>query len=191
MPGRAHVIPTSLAFGSLRARVFSTSLGFASLRAGVAGLRRRLGGRVAVSGRRSSYWLARFVILRVGIQLVQPLLQPTHETGRLIREADAEQAIEREGRVPDPRVAVVPVAFPTDALGQATRRCRHDGSGRLVREQLQHQSGAVDDLAPAARVGAAPQPVAPIQNRVREELETFLALEVEHVAVVSRAAQNE
>ena len=52
--------PTSLGF----ARAFSTSLGFASLRTGFAGLRRRLGGRVAMSGERPSYWLARFVILR-------------------------------------------------------------------------------------------------------------------------------
>ena len=85
----------------------------------------------------------------------------------LLGEADAHEAVQREGRVAQPGVAVVPVARAADVLGQAAGRRRDDGAGRLVGEQLEHQRRARDDLAPAPAVGAAAHPAAPVARSCR------------------------
>ena len=71
-----------------------------------------------------------------------------------------------EGRVPQPGIAVVPVAVAPDGLGERGRRRRADGAARLVGEGLQGDERAHDQVAPAAVVGAASDPVVPVVPRV-------------------------
>src|SRR5262249_17084092 len=70
------------------------------------------------------------------------LLEPVHVPAGLLEEAEAEQAEDREGRVPQPAEAGVPVAGPPRPLPQAGRRRR----GRRPRgrggEELRRQGRA-------------------------------------------------
>ena len=68
----------------------------------------------------------------VGFGPLAARFQPVHEPLRLFREPDAQETVEGEGGVPDPGVAVVPVALPADALGQAHGGGCHYGARRLV-----------------------------------------------------------
>ena len=83
--------------------------------------------------------------------LAEAVRQPVHEAGGLVGEAEPEQRIEGEGGVPDPRVAVVPVAPAADLLREARRRRGDHCPRRLVGEELEHERGAVHGLAPAPR----------------------------------------
>src|SRR5262249_34408241 len=58
-------------------------------------------------------------------------LQPVAEAGSFLGKADAEQAVERERGVANPRVAVVPIPRSADRLGQATGRRRDNCAGGL------------------------------------------------------------
>ena len=84
--------------------------------------------------------------------LAEALGEPLHEGRRLFRETEPQQAVERKGGVPDPRIAVVPVARAAQLLRQTGRRSCHDRTGRLVGEELQRERGAVDHLAPTPAV---------------------------------------
>src|SRR3954451_10322968 len=55
----------------------------------------------------------------IGLPLVAPVLEPPHECPGLFGEAEAEQGVQAERRVADPRVPVVPVPRPADGLRQA------------------------------------------------------------------------
>src|SRR5690242_715228 len=57
----------------------------------------------------------------VGLQLRAPVLHPAHENPRLVGVPEPVEAIERERRVPDPGVAIVPVPSASDPLRQAER----------------------------------------------------------------------
>ncbi len=85
-----------------------------------------------------------------------------HEVARLLVEAERVQGPEAEGRVADPAVAVVPVAFASRSLRQRGGRRGEDRPGRRVGEPLQHQGRALQVDAPGV-VGevAVAQPVAP------------------------------
>jgi hypothetical protein len=48
---------------------------------------------------------------------VAAVAQPAHEVSCLLVETDRDKSVERETRVSEPGVAVVPVAHPTDPLG--------------------------------------------------------------------------
>ena len=102
--------------------------------------------------------------------LAETVGQPVHEAGGLVGEAEPEQRVEGEGRVADPRVAVVPVAAAADLLRQARRRRGDHRPGRLVREQLEHERGAVHGLPPAPAVARMREPAAPELDRVLELL---------------------
>src|SRR5215472_17377780 len=82
---------------------------------------------------------------------------------RLPLESQGEQAPERERRVPDPAVAVVPVPLAARRLRQRGGRGGGDRPGRREREALERQ-GAAGEVGPPAVVGeAAPgQPVLPV-----------------------------
>ena len=86
--------------------------------------------------------------------LAEALGQPVHERRGLLGEAEPQERVQREGRVADPRVAVVVVPHAADVLGQARRRRGDDRARRPVRHQLERQRRAVDHLAPAALVAA-------------------------------------
>ena len=112
--------------------------------------------------------------LQRGLPVRAPVLyavtQPAGEGGRLLPEAQAEQGVHGEGRVPDPGVAVVPVAFAADLLGQPGRRCGHQAAGRGVGHELEGDGGAVNRLAPAAEVGGLRHPGLPEAHGLVEEL---------------------
>ena len=84
-------------------------------------------------------------------------------------EAQAVQRAQHERGVPDPGVAVVPVAGPARRLGQRRGGRRHDGPGRGVAQTLQGQRAALDVAAPGM-VGkcAGGQPVPPVGDGVVE-----------------------
>src|SRR5262249_53570369 len=56
---------------------------------------------------------------RVRAELAEPALEKLDVVARLIREADAQEGIDRERGVADPVVAVIPVAGAADPFGQA------------------------------------------------------------------------
>ena len=62
------------------------------------------------------------------------------------------QRLDGERRVPDPRVAVVPVAGAADHLGQRGGGRRADRAGGLERQRLEHASAVVDEVAPRTDV---------------------------------------
>src|SRR6266545_2882333 len=91
--------------------------------------------------------------------------EPVHESPCFLREPEPKKSVEGEGRVPNPGVAVVPVALPADLLREARRRSGDDGPRRLVGEQLQRQSRPMHHLAPAPAVAGLGQPAAPVIDR--------------------------
>ena len=107
--------------------------------------------------------------------LGHPVPQPAAELGGLLGEAQPQQRVDGERGIAHPGVAVVPVALPTDLLGQAGGRRRHQPAGRGVGHQLQRDGRAVQHLPPAPGVGAAVEPGAPERDGVVEH-----ALELGH-----------
>ena len=73
--------------------------------------------------------------------------QSRHAAG-LLAIAAGEQRVERERRVAQPAVAVVPVAHAAELLGQRGRRRGDDAAGRRVGERLERDQRALDRVAP-------------------------------------------
>ena len=98
------------------------------------------------------------VALEVGDEL--------HELVGLPVEVEVVQRLERERRVADPRVPVVPVALPARGLGQR-RGQRGDGRARRhVRQALDRERRALDQRPELVVGDAGPrQPVAPEPRR--------------------------
>ena len=90
---------------------------------------------------------------------------PAEEGHRLRVVAEAEQRPQRERRVPQPAVAIVPVAHATDPLRERRGGRGDDRTGRRVGHQLQYEGAADDGVAIRASVGAASRPVAPPPSR--------------------------
>src|SRR6266436_5809260 len=80
----------------------------------------------------------------------------------------AQESVDRKGGVSQPGVAIVPVANPADLLGQSEGQRRNYGTVLTRGQQLQDKSGAVDYFTPAAAVGRAPHPAAPVVGRFLE-----------------------
>ena len=74
--------------------------------------------------------------------------QVVEELVGLVRAGGDPQGFEGEAGVPDPGVAVVPVAFAADLLGQRGRRGGDHRTGGLVGQRLQHPATVVDEIAP-------------------------------------------
>ena len=76
------------------------------------------------------------------------------------------QCPQGEGRVADPRVAVIPVALTARGFWERGRERCHGRAGRHVGQPLDGQGGALDGVAPAV-VGNArlPEPVTPEVRR--------------------------
>ncbi len=85
--------------------------------------------------------------------------QPLPPGARLVEIAAQDQRVEREGRVPDPAQAVVPVAHAAQPLGQRGGRRGDDAAGGLVDHGLDRDEGAQHRVAVGALVGAAPGPL--------------------------------
>ena len=98
------------------------------------------------------------------LHLAEAVGQPLHELLGRVVESEQEQRVEREGRVADPRVAVVPVSRAADLLGEARGRGGDDCARRLVGEQLQRERRALHHLAPASPVVGLREPAAPVRD---------------------------
>jgi len=79
--------------------------------------------------------------------------QPAHEGMGLVGVAQGEQGVEVHGGIPQPAVAVVPVAHPAQLLGQGGDGGGHDGAGGGVGESLEDQGAACGRRWAAARPG--------------------------------------
>ena len=112
-------------------------------RAGVAGeiVARGLGQVAAPVDPVHDLQRAVLVALEVGDEL--------HELLGLPVEVQVVQRLQREGRVAQPRVAVVPVALASRRLGQRGRQRRDGRAGRHVGQPLDRERRALDRLAPA------------------------------------------
>src|SRR2546421_4996783 len=107
----------------------------------------------------------------IGLEVANEL----HELLGLPVEVQEVQCLQRERRVAQPGVAVVPVARAAGRLRQR-RRQRSDGRPRRhVRQALDRQCGALDRVAPTVIGDAsAPQPIAPEAGRRRQLLICFV-----------------
>src|SRR4029077_130910 len=57
----------------------------------------------------------------VVVGVLPAVLEPVHEARGLVGKADAQEAVQSEGRIANPRIPVVPVALSPDRLRQAAR----------------------------------------------------------------------
>ena len=130
--------------------------------------------------------------LQRAIRSIVPLpgtgLEAVHERGRLLGEAQPQQRVHRERRIPHPGVAVVPVALSADDLRQCRGRRRDDRSGRRVGEQLEHERRAVNHLAPPPAVAGRREPAAPERQGVLERRGGLLGLDGGVAAMAARDA---
>ena len=94
--------------------------------------------------------------------------QEVAEGQRLVGVAGGEQRLEREHRVAQPAVAVVPVAHAADVLGQRRRRRGDHRAGRLGRHRLERDQRGQHLVAIRALVAAARAPLSPPRLRARE-----------------------
>ena len=78
---------------------------------------------------------------------------PREELVRLVRTRRHPQRVEREARVADPGVPVIPVPLAAHVLGQRGGRRSDDGPGGLVRQRLEHAAAVIDEVAPRPLVG--------------------------------------
>src|SRR5262249_13739328 len=101
--------------------------------------------------------------------LDRPLLQPSHELLGLVHEAEPHQPIQRERRIPDPGVAVIPVAHATDLLRETAGGCRDHGPGRREGQELEHHGRAVHEFTPAPGMAEGSQPLPPVVQGFGQE----------------------
>jgi hypothetical protein len=106
----------------------------------------------------------------VGIQVVGAILNPPHETGGLICEPNAEQRVQSEGGVANPRVPVVPVALAAHFFGKTARGSRDNCSRWFESQQFQRQRGALYHFPPPALVGGFGEPSPPILYSSLEQI---------------------
>ena len=89
---------------------------------------------------------------------------------RLVAVAGVEHREQRQRRVAQPAVAVVPVAHAADPLRQRRRRGGDDPARGRVRQRLQHEQRLVDLLVVVACVRAQAGPVEPVGLGLVERL---------------------
>ena len=87
--------------------------------------------------------------------------QPVAPRLRLLVVARVHQRLQREGRVAQPAVAVVPVARTAELLGQRGGRSGNDAARRAVGQRLERDQRARDGLAVVLDGGRLLAPVAP------------------------------
>src|SRR5262249_3602178 len=78
--------------------------------------------------------------------------EKVHEARSLARVTETQECVDRESRVADPGVTIIPVPDASDFLRKAGRRRCDDRAARVERQQLEHESGTLNHLAPAALI---------------------------------------
>ena len=96
-------------------------------------------------------------------------LDPVHESGSFFFETDSKKTVNSECGIPQPRVAIVPVAAVSNHLREACRRSRDDRPRRLVGEKLQCQRRSLNLFSPAPVIGAGRQPPVPELHRLLKQ----------------------
>src|SRR5215475_6491116 len=109
----------------------------------------------------------------VRIQFVTSGVYPIHETRGLFSQPYSEQPIEREGRVSNPGVSVIPVTGASNGFGQTASRRRYNRACWRIGEQLERQRGTMHHFAPAAGVCAFRDPAKPVCYGTLEILRSF------------------
>ena len=96
--------------------------------------------------------------------------QPCAPGGRLVAIAGVEERVQRQRRIANPTVAVVPIAWSAQRLGQRRRRRRDDPARRRERQQLQRDQRAPDGVAPFIVVAGEAARLAPFAPPSRRGL---------------------
>src|SRR6266516_3658830 len=88
-------------------------------------------------------------------------LEKSAEALRFAAVAEDGQRVEREARIAQPAIAVIPVPLAADPFRQRGGRRRHDRAGRRIGQQLQRQRAAPDHVPVRSIVAAIGDPLAP------------------------------
>src|SRR6516225_421632 len=100
--------------------------------------------------------------------------QKAHELFGFFGQTEAQEGVDRECRIPDPGVTVIPVALAAYALRQAARGRRDNRAGRRVGQQLQGKGGTVHHFSPAASILGLADPSLPKFDSLAEQIFGFL-----------------
>src|SRR4029078_12584434 len=95
--------------------------------------------------------------VRVAVRFMPPVLQPIPESCRFFCKTDTQESIDRERRVTNPGVAVVPIPHAANGFRQAAGWGCDNRPGRLEREEFEGQGGTLDDFTPTPRGGSRRQ----------------------------------
>src|SRR5438874_1650363 len=104
------------------------------------------------------------------VVVVGAVADPVDEVDGLLREAGAKEGRDPIGRVPEPAVAVVPVAIPAWVFRDGGGRRRAQGAGGRVGQQFDHQGGAPDGVPEWSLIETLLQPRGPEGARALGEL---------------------
>ena len=99
--------------------------------------------------------------LHVGRRAGRGAEQPIVPGGSFRGIAGVHQRQQREGGIPQPAEAIIPVARAAELFGQRGRRCRDDAAGRRIGLRLQRDQRAHDQIAMLALIGAMAAPFGP------------------------------
>src|SRR5437763_10744432 len=99
------------------------------------------------------------------LQLIRPpgnrAYQPVSPRARLFVITGSSECQQRESRIPQPTIAIVPITYATGLFGQRSRRRGDHAAGRPAGQRLQYGKRALDRLGPAAGRSAAIAPSPP------------------------------
>ena len=96
--------------------------------------------------------------------------QPVSPGARLVEVPGSQEREQRQRRVPDPAVAVVPVADAAERLGERRRRGSHDPARRRERQRLQREQRPHHGIAPASLHRAVARPLGPVLDGLVERV---------------------
>ena len=97
--------------------------------------------------------------------------QPIPPGLRLLVISEMHQGHQREGGVPQPAIAVIPVPHATEALGKRCRGRGDDAAGRRVGQSLQRDQRPFDRLGPGTDLRTAIAPLPPECFGARQRIE--------------------
>ena len=124
--------------------------------------------------------------------LVATLPEPAHEVPGLVLEADVDEGVERQCRVPEPGVTVIPVSLSPDPLGQTHRGGGDERSRRIVDHELEDERATVDYLPPASLIGAVGKPASPVvQGALQQLLESDVGEDLSWPLTLIEMCQDE